>query len=104
MDGKAIGSKPRPVWVAMAGAEGTRLNDVFWKFTARNGHAEVPQEHHLSAEWKGDVKPGQRLSFLTVWIPLPEGTTEPPDGLKLNVAPGSASVTFGTFKHVFPNE
>lgn len=104
VDGRAIASKPRPVWLAMAGSEGTRLNDVIWKFSARNGHVEVPQEHHLTAEWKGDVKPGQKLSFLSVWIPLPEGATAPPEGLKITVAPGSASVSFGDFKQVFPDE
>lgn len=103
VDGKAIRSKARPVWIAMAGPEGTRLNDVFWKFTARNGHAEIPQEHHLTAEWKSDVKVGQKFSFLTVMIPLAEGTTAPPEGLKLKLAPDSASVMFGTFNHVFPH-
>ena len=80
----------------------TKLNDVFWKFTARNGHGEVPQENHLTAEWRGQVKAGQKLSFLTVFVPLPEGTTAPPPDLKLAVEAGRASVKFGNFNYVFP--
>lgn len=102
MDGKVTANKPRPVWIAMAGPADTKLNDVFWKFTARNGHCEVPQEHHLTAEWRGQVKAGQKLSFLTVFVPLPEGTTAPPTDLKLAVEADRASVSLGNFNCVFP--
>lgn len=100
-DGRVIGVKAQPVWVAMSGPADTKLNDVFWKLSARQGN-RIAQEHHMTADWSGSVKAGQKLSFLTVFVPLPEGTTEPPDNLKLNVETGRASVTFGNFHYVFP--
>ncbi len=101
-DGKTDASKPRPVWIAMKGTADTNLNDIFWKFTARHGHNELPQEHHLTAEWRGNVKPGDKRSFLTVLVPLPEGTTAPPSGLKLEVQAGKISVQLGDFSYSFP--
>lgn len=103
-DGRTDATKPCPVWIAMAGPAGTTLNDVFWKFTARHGHSQLPQENHLSAEWRGKVSAGQRLSFLTVFVPLAEGAAAPPKGLQLNVEDGRASVKLGTFSYVFPSE
>ncbi|HEY3900243.1 MAG TPA: hypothetical protein VGM54_16660 [Chthoniobacter sp.] len=103
LDGRADGTKPRPVWIAMTGPAGTQLNDVFWKFTARHGHSELPQENHLSAEWRGHVTAGQKLSFLTVFVPLADGATAPPDDLKLSVEPGHASVKLGAFSYAFSN-
>jgi hypothetical protein len=103
-NGKMDGTKPRPVWIAMAGPAGAQLNDVFWHFTARSGHSELPQENHLSAEWKGKAAAGQKLMFLTVLVPLPEGTTTPPDNLKLSLAAGRASVKLGDFRYEFPRE
>ena len=102
-DGRVDATKPRPVWIAMAGPGDTKLNDLFWKFTARSGHCEIPQENHLTAEWLGQVKAGQKLSFLTVFVPLPERTTAPPRDLKLNIEAGHASVSFGSFHYVFPD-
>ncbi|MCY3018808.1 MAG: hypothetical protein NTW87_07245 [Planctomycetota bacterium] len=104
INGLVSGSKPRPVWIAMRGPDGTVLNDTFWRFTARNGISEVPQEHHLTAEWRGKTTAGQKLSFLTVFVPMPEGTTTPPNNLKLSVEDGRASVKFDAFSYVFPNE
>ena len=103
VDGEADASKPRPVWIAMKGPADTSLNDVFWKFAARHGHNELPQEHHLTAEWRGNVKPGDKLSFLTVLVPLDEGATTPPEGLQMEVGPGRASVKFSDFSYVFSN-
>ena len=103
-DGRVDAGKPRPVWIAMAGPTDTKLKDVFWKFTARSGHIEIPQENHLTAEWSGSVKAGQKLSFLTVFVPLPEGTTVPPQDLNLNVEAGRNSVSFGNFQYLFPGE
>ena len=102
-DGKTDASKPRPVWIAMKGPADTSLNDVFWKFTARHGHSELPQENHLTAEWRGNIKPGDKRSFLTVLVPLPEGTTAPPSGLKLDVQAGHAAIRFGDFSYSFPS-
>lgn len=102
IDGKPDGSKPRPVWAAMTGSSGTKLNDTFWKFVIRNGHSELPQEHHLTAEWRGPVSSGQKLTFLTVFVPMPEGTTAPPSGLKLDLAPDKATVHLGDFHYSFP--
>ena len=76
-DGKVDASKPLPVWIAMAGPAGTKLNHVFWRFTARHGHEELPQENHLTAEWRGGMTAGERLSFLTVLVPLPKGPRRP---------------------------
>ncbi|MEI7729620.1 MAG: hypothetical protein WCO56_08600 [Verrucomicrobiota bacterium] len=103
-DGKTDATKPRPVWIAMAGPAGTQLNSVFWKFTARHGHSELPQERHLTAEWRGKVTVGQKVAFLTVFVPLPEGTTAPPNDLKFSVEAGHASITRGAFTYAFPNE
>jgi len=103
-DGKIDATKPRPVWIAMTGPAGTQLNDVFWRFSARHGHSALPQEHHLSAAWRGPVTAGQKLTFLTVLVPLSEGTTAPPDDLTFSVATGQAVVKRGTFSYVFPNE
>lgn len=104
INGKTDATTPRPVWIAMTGPTGTKLNDVFWKFTARSGHSELPQENHLSAEWRGKVTTGQKLSFLTVFVPLLQGTTTPPNDLKLSVEAGHASVKLGAFSYAFPNE
>jgi len=101
-DGKIDASKPRPVWIAMAGPTDTKLNDVSWKFTSRHGHSDLPQENHLTSEWRGSVKPGDKLSFLTVFVPMPDGTAVPPSGLKLDVGPGKASVHLGDFCYSFP--
>ena len=103
LDGRADGTKPRPVWIAMAGAD-PQLNDVFWKFSARHGHSELPQENHLSAEWRGQVAAGQKLSFLTVFVPMADGATAPPKDLELKVEPSHASVKFGAFSYAFPSE
>jgi hypothetical protein len=103
-DGKIDATKPRPVWIAMAGPAGTKRNVVFWRFTARHGHSQLPQENHLSAEWRGQVTAGRKLSFLTVLVPLPEGETRPPNDLTLSVDSGQASVRRGTFSYVFPTE
>jgi hypothetical protein len=103
-NGKIDASKARPVWIAMAGPADTKLNAVFWRFTARHGHSELPQENHLSAEWRGKVTSGQKISFLTVLVPLRDGTTAPPIGLKLSVQGCHASVRLGTFGYAFPNE
>jgi hypothetical protein len=100
-DGRTDATKPRPVWIAMAGPAGMTLNDVSWKFTARHGHSQLPQEHHLTAEWRGKVTSGGKLSFLTVFVPLADGANAPPEGLKLEVEAGRASVKRGTFSHVF---
>ena len=101
-DGKTDATKPRPVWIAMTGPADTKLNDVFWKFTARHGHSELPQENHLTAEWRGKVTSGQKLTFQTVFVPLYEGMTTPPSDLKLTVEGGHASVKFGAFSYAFP--
>jgi hypothetical protein len=103
-DGKTDATKPRPVWIAMTGPADTKLNDVFWKFTARHGHNELPQENHLTAEWRGKVSSGQKLTFLTVFVPLSEGTTAPPNDLKLSIEADHASVKLGAFSYAFPNE
>jgi hypothetical protein len=102
VDGKIDGTKPRPVWIAMTGAADTRLNDVFWKFTSRKGHNEAPQEHHLTAEWRGQLASGQKLTFLTVFVPLPEGTTEPVTDLTARVEGEQATVKRGNFSYTFP--
>jgi hypothetical protein len=101
IDGHVDGTKPRSFWIAMAGPAGTQLHDVLWNFTSRNGHSQLPQENHLSAEWRGPVTAGQRLSFLTVLVPLAEGVTTPPQDLTLDVAGGHASVKLGAFRYVF---
>ena len=101
-DGKIDASKPRPVWIAMAGPTDTKLNDVSWKFTSRHGHSDLPQENHLTSEWRGSVKPGDKLTFLTVFVPMPDGTTVPPSALKLDVGAGKASVHLGDFSYSFP--
>jgi hypothetical protein len=88
----------------MAGPAGVKRNVVFWRFTARHGHSELPQENHLSAEWRGKVTVGRKLSFLTVLAPLPDGTTLPPNDLERSVEGGRASVRRGTFSYVFPTE
>ena len=102
IDGRPDASKPRPVWIGMKGPSDTSLNDVEWKFRTRNGHSELPQENHLTAEWRGSVKPGDKLSFFTVLVPQPEGTTTPLSGLILDVQPGKASVHLGDFSYSFP--
>jgi hypothetical protein len=102
MDGRIDASKPRPVWIAMAGPADTKLNDVFWKFTSRAGHSELPQENHLSAEWRGNVTAGQKLAFLTVFVPMPEAATAPPDNLKISLDDHGATVQRGTFHYTFP--
>jgi hypothetical protein len=101
-DGRTDATKPRPVWIAMVGPDGTKLNDVFWKFTARHGHSELPQEHHLTAEWRGHVASGQRLAFLTVFVPLPAGQTTPPSDLKLAIEGDRAVVRMKDFSYMFP--
>ena len=100
-DGRVDASKPRPVWIAMAGPAGTEPHSLFWRFIARNGHLEVPQQNHLSAQWRGTVAAGQKLSFLTVLVPLPAGTTSPPSDLKLSAEEGRAWVKFGVFSYAF---
>ena len=102
-DGKTDATKPRPVWIAMTGPADTKLNDVFWKFTARHGHSELPQENHLTAEWRGTVSSGQKLMFLTVFVPLAAGVTAPPNNMKLSVEAGHASVKLGAFSYAFPS-
>ena len=101
-DGKPDASKPRPVWIAMKGPADTRLNDVEWKFRTRNGHSQLPHENHLTAEWRGSLKTGDKRSFLTVLVPLPEGATTPPSGLTLDVQAGQASIRLGGFSYSFP--
>ena len=100
-DGRSDGTKPRPVWIAMSGPAGTSLHDVFWKFTSRAGHSELPQENHLSAEWRGKVTPGQKLSFLTVFVPLADDATAPPQGLELKTEGGRSSVQWGSVEVSF---
>jgi len=102
VDGRIDGTKPRPVWIAMTGPADTKLNDVFWKFSARHGHSELPQENHLTAEWRGKVKSGQKQTFLTVFVPMPDGTTEPDSDVKLSVEADQATVQRGTFTYTFP--
>ena len=58
----------------------------------------------ISAEWRGKVTAGQKLTFQTVLVPLPEGTTSPPNGLTLGLEAGHASVKFGAFSYAFPSE
>lgn len=104
MDGIVAASKSRPFWIAMAGPADTKLNDTFWRFTTRHGHRELPQEHHLTGEWRGKIAAGQKLAFLTVFVPLPEGTSAPPSDMKLDVEPDHAAVKVGAFSYVFPRE
>ena len=68
-DRRTDASNPRPVWIGMTGPAGTSLHDVVWNFTTRNGHSELPHQNHLTAEWRGNIKPGDKLSFLTVLVP-----------------------------------
>jgi len=102
-DGQIDASKPRPVWVMMTGPAGTKLNEVFWKFSTRHGHRELPQENHLSAEWRGKVAVGEKLVFLTVFVPMPEGATVPPDDLKVSVDDHGATVRRGAYSYAFPS-
>ena len=69
-----------------------------------SGHSELPQENHLTAEWRGKVSSGRKLTFLTVFVPLSEGTTTPPHDLKLSIEAGQGSVKLGAFRYVFPSE
>ena len=55
-----------------------------------------------TAEWCGKVSAGQKLTFLTVFVPLSEGTTAPPNDLKLSVEASHASVKLGAFSYAFP--
>ena len=103
-DGKIDATAARPVWIAMVGPIGTNLNDVFWRFTARSGHSELPQQNHLTAEWRGKVTAGQKVSFLAVLVPLAPGTTAPPSGLKISSEAGRPTVRFGDFSYEFPTE
>jgi len=103
-DGKIDATAARPVWIAMVGPNGTNLNDVFWRFTARSGHSELPQQNHLTAEWRGKVTAGQKVSFLTVLVPLAPGTTAPPSDLKISSEAGQPTVRFGDFSYQFPTE
>jgi hypothetical protein len=66
--------------------------------------SEVAQKHHLTAEWRGKVEDGRALSFLTVFIPMPEGTVKPPAGVVLHVDAGQASVVVDGFRHSFPTD
>lgn len=103
VDGKVDGGKPRPVWVAMAGPSDVRLNDVFWRFSARHGHSELPHEHHLTSEWRGKVAAGQKLSFVTVFLPLPEGAREPVADLTISFEGGRPVVQRGGRVYAFPD-
>ncbi len=42
--------------------------------------------------------------YLTVFVPLSEGTRAPPGDLKLSVEAGHAAVKFGAFSYEFPNK
>lgn len=101
VDGRVDASAPRPVWVAMVGPANTQLNDVAWKFSSRHGHSELPQEHHLTAEWRGPLAAGRRLSFLTVFVPLAEGAKGPVTDLSIVTEGDRTVVKRAGFRYEF---
>jgi len=101
-DGREISLKARPFWIAMAGPAGTQFNDVYWKLIDHQ-EKKIPQEHHLTGEWSGEVEADGKIQFLTVFVPLPESATKPPEKLNLSFEKGKARVSYGNFHYSFGN-
>jgi hypothetical protein len=62
-----------------------------------NDHSELLQGHHLTAEWSGPVSSGQRLTFLTVFVPLHAAdalSVQPPPQFAPNLFDGRFRCSF----------
>jgi len=99
-----IASPARPVWIGMAGPTGSNLDCVEWHFLGRHGKNDIPQKNHLYLRKEGKLEKGASFSTLSVFVPMPPGTTTietPPAQAKINESGGTVTIgqrtyTFGS--------
>jgi hypothetical protein len=65
----------RPVWIGVAGPQGSTLESLEWHFYGRHYHADIPQKTFLSGQYTGRLSKSQGSLFLSVFVPLKPGTT-----------------------------
>ena len=97
-----IASPAKPVWIGMAGPKGSTIGNEEWHFLCRHGHEDAPQKNHLYLVTKGLPHPGGSVATLTVFVPMPRGTTQvstPP--AVLNVEGNMGVVTLGKHRYRF---
>ena len=95
-----IASPAKPVWIGMAGPKGSTRRSEEWHFLCRHGHNDAPEKSHLYLVCNGLPYPSGTVSTLTVFVPMPRGTTSvtTPPAL-LSVDGNTGIVTFG--KHTY---
>jgi hypothetical protein len=98
-----IASPAKPVWIGMAGPKGSTVGSEEWHFLCRHGKCDAPEKNHLFLRCDGSPQAGGSVSTLTVFVPMPRGTTQvtrPPaqftvDGSKGIVTMGKHTYRFG---------
>jgi hypothetical protein len=96
-------SKPRPVWIGLAGPQGTSLGRVEKTFTEWD--YTVPQKNHLFARWVGRREAREQVGLLSVLIPMPRtnslvrgmpgDSAAPPSDVKVSLSAQGAVVETG---------
>ncbi len=87
---RVIASTVRPVWIGVAGPQGSTLDSLDWHFYGRHYHSDIPQKTFLSGQYTERLNKNQGSLFLTLFVPLAPGTTKLPE------APAKVEVTGAT--------
>ncbi len=96
-----IASPAKPVWIGMAGPKGSTLGSEEWHFLCRHGKSDAPEKNHLFLRCEGLPHPGGAVSTLTVFVPMPEGTTHvttPPAVITVDGSEGIVTVGKRTYR------
>ena len=95
-----IASPAKPVWIGMAGPKGSTLGSEEWHFLCRHGHNDAPEKNHLYLACNGLPYPSGTVATLTVFVPMPRGTTNmttPPASMSVHGTTGSATIGNHTY-------
>jgi hypothetical protein len=98
-----IASPAKPVWIGMAGPSESTLGFEEWHFLGRHEKNDIPPKSHLFLRHEGKTEKGASFSVLSVFVPMPVGTTNVTsspavlsvDGDTGNVTVGARTYSFG---------
>ena len=95
-----IASPARPVWIGMAGPNGSHLGSEEWHFLGRHERNDIPQKNHLFIRKEGKTVKGASFSTLSVFVPMPPGTktiATPPAQAKVDESGGTVTIGQRTY-------
>jgi hypothetical protein len=95
-----IASPAKPLWIGMAGPIGSTLGCEEWHFLGRHEKNDIPPKNHLFLRHEGKTEKCASFSTLSVFIPMPIGTTNvtsAPAALSIDGDTGSVTVGARTY-------